>query len=103
MACPVDLLGPLSLGFWQRHRKGSVPDDSEGIESTCNAGDTGDVGSISGSGGFPGRNGNLLQYSSLKILWTKEPGWLQSMGSQRVRHGFVAKTWEAVFTKKFGL
>ena len=21
-----------------------------------------------------------------KILWTEEPGWLQSMGSQRVRH-----------------
>ena len=21
-----------------------------------------------------------------RILWTEEPGWLQSMGSQRVRH-----------------
>ena len=43
---------------------GSVPDDSEGKESTCNAGD---VGSIPRSRGFPGGgNGNLLQYSCLK-------------------------------------
>ena len=87
MACPVDLLGPLSLGFWQRHRKGSVPDDSEGIESTCNAGDTGDVGSISGSGGFPGRNGNLLQYSSLKNPMDKG-AWLATV------HGITkSQTW----------
>ena len=29
---------------------------------------------------------NPLQYSSLEILWTEGPGWLQSMGLQRVRH-----------------
>ena len=28
---------------------------------------------------------------SWKIPWTKEPGGLQSMGSQRVRHDFVTK------------
>ena len=26
-----------------------------------------------------------------KIPWTEEPGWLQSMGSQRVRHGGVTR------------
>ena len=47
----------------------------------------GDVGFISGLGRFPGGgNGNLLQYSHLENPWTEEPGGLQSMGSQRVRH-----------------
>ena len=48
----------------------------------------GDPGSIPGSGRSPGEgHGNLLQYSDLeKILWTEEPGGLQSIGSQRVKH-----------------
>ena len=33
-----------------------------------------------------GGNGNLFQYSCWKIPWPEEPGRLQSMGSQRVRH-----------------
>ena len=38
-----------------------------GKESTCNEGDTGDVGSIPGSGRSPGvGNGNPLQYSGLE-------------------------------------
>ena len=32
------------------------------------------------------RNGNPLQYSCLENPWTEEPGGLQAMGSQRVRH-----------------
>ena len=31
-------------------------------------------------------DGNPLQYSCLENPWTKEPGGLQSVGSQRVRH-----------------
>ena len=43
--------------------------------------------SILGSGRFPGgRYGNPFQYSCLGNLWTEEPGGLQSIGSQRVRH-----------------
>ena len=39
---------------------------ASGKESSCNAGDTTDVGLILGSGRFPGvRNGNPLQYSCL--------------------------------------
>ena len=42
------------------------PDGSAGKESTCNAGDTGDTGLISGSGRSPGEgDGNPLQYSCL--------------------------------------
>ena len=38
-----------------------------GKESACNAGDTGDAGSIPGLGRSPGKgNGNPLQYSCLK-------------------------------------
>ena len=45
----------------------SFPVGSDGKESTCNAGDTGDVGSIPGLGRSPGRgNGNPLQYSCLE-------------------------------------
>ena len=54
-------------------------------ESVCN---TGDLGLIPGSGRSPG-NGTATHSSILawRIPWTQEPGGLQSMGSQRVRHG----------------
>ena len=43
------------------------PSGSAGKESSCNAGDTGDSGSIPGSGRFLGEgNGNPLQYSCLE-------------------------------------
>ena len=43
------------------------PGSSEGKESACNAGDTGDAGLIPGLERFPGEgNGNLLQYSRLE-------------------------------------
>ena len=45
------------------------------------------VGSISVWGRFPGgRHGKPLQYSCPENPTTEEPGGLQSMGSQRVRH-----------------
>ena len=55
------------------------------VNPPANAGDVRDLGSIPGSGRSPGRgNGNPLQYSCLEILWTEEPGGLQSMGSQEL-------------------
>ena len=57
---------------------------SNGKESACNAGDP---GSIPGSGRSPGEE--MATHSSIlawRILWTEEPGRLQSMGMQRVRH-----------------
>ena len=61
------LMQPKFLGF---------PDVSAGKESIYNAGDTGNMGSIPGSGKSPGRgNGNPLQDSCLKkILWTETGG-----------------------------
>ena len=58
-------------------------------KSACSAGD---MGSIPESGRSPGEgNGSPLQYSCLRNPWTEEPGALQSMGSQRVRHSLVMK------------
>ena len=49
----------------------------------ANAGDTGDRGSVPGSGRSPGvGNGNSLQYSCLKNPMDRGALWLQSMGSQ---------------------
>ena len=45
----------------------------------------GDTHLIPGLGRSPGGvHGNPLHYSCLKIMWTEEPGGLQSMGLQRV-------------------
>ena len=58
---------------------------SDGTESTCNARD---LGSIPGLGRMPRRK----EWQPTPVLspgessWTEEPGRLQSMGLQRVRH-----------------
>ena len=60
------------------------PGGSDGRES---APESGDPGSIPGSGRCPGEaNGKPLQFSCLEVPQTQEPGGLQSMGWQRVRH-----------------
>ena len=69
------------------------PGGSEVKASACNAGD---LGSIPGSGRFPGeRNGNPLHCSCLEKPVEEEPGGLRSMGSQKVRHDLVTehKVW----------
>ena len=66
------------------------PSGSDSKESAC---DAGDPGSIPGSERSPGEgNGYPLQYSCLEIPWTEEPGRLQSMGSQRVRHNWATNS-----------
>ena len=56
-------------------------------EYACSAGDTGDAGLIPGSGRYPGEgNGNPLPYSCLGNPMGRGAWWLQSMGSQKVRH-----------------
>ena len=61
------------------------PGGSDGKDSAaCNAED---LGSIPGLGGSPGEGNRYpLQYSCLENPWTEEPGGLQSMELQRVRH-----------------
>ena len=56
---------------------------SVGQESACNAGD---LGLISGLGRSPGGDATHSSTLAWRIPWTEEPGGLQSMGSQRVRH-----------------
>ena len=66
----------------------SFPDGSDGKGSTCNSED---LDSISGLGRSPGgRHENPLQYFCLENSpVTNEPGRLQSVGLQRVRHDLV--------------
>ena len=52
------------------------PDGPRGKESTCNAGDTGNVGSVPGSGRSPGEgNGNPLQYSCMENPMDRGAWW----------------------------
>ena len=60
------------------------PDGSDGKESACNAGD---LGLISGLGRSLEKG--MVTHSSIlawRIPWTEEPGGLQFMRSQRIRH-----------------
>ena len=64
-----------------------LPRELSSKDSACNAGAREDAGSI------PGQEDPLEEdmavYSSIlawRILWTEEPGRVQSMGSQRARH-----------------
>ena len=50
-----------------------------------NAGDTGDAGLTSGLG-MQEEMATCSRILAWKIPWTEEPGGLQSVGSQRVRH-----------------
>ena len=47
---------------------------------------------------FGGGNGNPLQHLAWEILWTEEPGVLQSMGSQRVGCNSVTEQQKAKST-----
>ena len=64
-----------------------LPGDLVVNSPPANAGDSRDAGSIPGSEGSPG-GGHGTQSSILawEIPQTEEPGRLQSMGSQRIRH-----------------
>ena len=63
---------------------------SDGKESACNAGDLSSIPELGRSPG--GRHGNPLQYSCFgKSLWTEEPGRLESVKLQRVRHDQTTK------------
>ena len=60
---------------------------SVGKESSCNAGDAGDLDSTSRWRRYPGRgHGNHFSVLAWRTPWTEEPGGLQPMGSQRAGH-----------------
>ena len=69
--------------------------DSDGKESACNAGNPVWI---------PGweypldiRMAAHSRILAWRILWTEEPGGLHSMGSQRVKHDWVTKTFTSLF------
>ena len=64
------------------------PSGSDDKESICNAGDLGSGGKIFLGWEDPLEE-DMATHSSIlawRIPWTEEPGWLQSMGLQRVGH-----------------
>ena len=56
---------------------------SDSKESAC---DGGELSSISGLGRCPSEGNSCSRILAWRFPWTEEPGKLQSMGSQRVRH-----------------
>ena len=63
-----------------------------GKESTCNAGDSGDVGLIPGSGRSPGgRHGKTLQYSCLENPMDRGAWRAIVHGVLRVRYDLATK------------
>ena len=81
---------PPNILLWLYTLLLDVPSSSDGKESACNAGD---LSSVPGLGRFPWRT--AWQPTPVLLLreppWTEEPGRLQSMGSQRVRHDWATK------------
>ena len=68
------------------------PCDSDSKKSASNAGDLGSI-----LGGEDPLENKMTTYSSIlawRIPWAEDPGGLQSMGSQRVRHDWVTETHE---------
>ena len=62
------------------------PGGSE-VKASCNVGDVGStLGSRRSLGEVNATHSSILAW---RIPWTKEPGGLQSRGSQRVRHDWV--------------
>ena len=60
------------------------PGASDDIRSACNEGDPGLIPGLGKSAGE-----GMVTHSSIlawRVPWTEEPGGLQSMGSQTVRH-----------------
>ena len=61
-----------------------------GKESACTTGDTGDIGSIPGSGRYlEGENGNPLQYSFLEKSMVRSLEDNSLWGFQRITHGWA--------------
>ena len=102
--CGISINGILlitnkGMYYWDTQKYGwinSFPGGSDSKEPACNAGD---LGLIPGSGGSLGeRNSYPLSLENP----IEEPGVLQSMGWQRVRHDGVTKTFtSSIFTTVF--
>ena len=96
-----DLAAAAARGRGYMYTYSWVPGGLDGKESVCNAGNP---GLIPGSGRPVGEgNGNPLQYYCLEKSMVEQPGGLQSVGSQRVGHDWVIKTFTFHFRSWFTL
>ena len=73
------------------HLKDGLPRRLRGKESACQAGDTRDKGSVPGLGRSPGEGKVTHCILAWRVPWTEEPGGLQPMWLQRVRHNWATK------------
>ena len=83
-------MGCKALRQFTSYGPAEFPGGSAGKESSCNAGDL--VWSL---GQEDPLKKEVTTHSSIlawRIPWTEEPGGLQSMGSQRVRHDWATNT-----------
>ena len=69
------------------------PCGSDGKESACNVRDWGSILGLGRSPGVVATHSSILVW---RIPWTEEPGGLQSMGSQRVRHYWATNTFQVL-------
>ena len=67
-----------------------------------NAEDAGDTGSVPRLGRSPGEMAIHSSLLAWEIPWTEEPGGLQSMGSQRIRHDLATKQQQPCKEPGFG-
>ena len=80
---------PPSMGFSRQEYWSGVPLPSplggaSGKQSSCKTGDTRDMGSIPGSGRYPGEgNGNPLQYSCLENSMGRRGWWATIHGAAK--------------------
>ena len=65
----------------------NLPGSAENIEDSSSIPG---LGRFPGGGRFPGRN-PCTSILAWKIPWTEEPGRLQSMGLQRVKHDWALR------------
>ena len=70
--------------------QGALPRGRGGGESPASSGDTGDLGSASASGrSVKKETATRSSFLAWEILWTEEPGGLQTTGFQRVRRDWA--------------
>ena len=85
---------PLNLGYWLASYANELPCWLGGKESTCNAGDAGDLGSFLRLGKYPGEGlRNSLQYSWLENPIDRGGWWATVCG--------VTKSWTWQSTVSF--
>ena len=77
-----------------------IPGFPGGSVVKCLPANAGDAEAVPGLGRCPGGgNGDPLQYSCLEIPRTEEPGGLQPVGSQRVRHNLATQQQQQYMTQ----